>query len=734
MKMKWSYGVTTVPERFEVLLPATLSALERAGFPEPRLFVDCKEHSRWSHIRSFPEWMDKYEVTVRTPRIRTAGNWLLTALELYIRCPNADRYAIFQDDLTTYDNLREYLEKTPYPDKGYQNLYLFPENERNRTGWYRSNQKGLGAVGLVFSNEAIRVLLTSRHFIERPKSAQRGHKAVDGGIVTAMTKAGWSEYVHSPSLIQHIGEFSTMGNRKHPQAGTYLGDETDARTLIEKQQPIIDTTKVGLVGYHAPTGLGELNRQIAEYAEIDTWLVKPHSKLGMSPEDPPVDIHSCPTGIKVPRWLETVDTVLFCETPYYPRLLTYAKASKKKIICVPMMEWLPKGGWGKEVDMFIAPTEDAAMQLRVEDLPHTLFKWPVDVERFEFRQRMKCERFLFVGGQGGYKGRKGLDVIQKLKELWPDIPLIEFNQKKRNVTDPRELYKEGDVLLYPAKVDGIGLQPLEAMASGIPVIATDGNPWNENPSLGRIKSSVTQQNIRRTVNWYEPSAEHLADLCKAWIGVDISEESLKARQWAEQHSWTQDKINEFNAILKPQPEPIPVPLTPGKERWNKFLIHESVAKLNEVMCPVIVEIGTVRSTREGSSESDGYSSIHFANTQYEFHTVDSDIRAIRVAASLLGKKRHSNATIHHKDGVEFLKGFDRSINLLYIDGPPPTTTGQEFALQCFLNANFDGQAYCLIDDCDFADGGKGKLVVPHAVENGWRVAADNGRQVLLERI
>jgi hypothetical protein len=141
--VSWASGVTTVPERFQTTLPRTLLSLKNAGFPEPRLFIDGYDRDPGLQLPT----------TVRHDRIRVVGNWMLALWELYIRDPSATRYAIFQDDLIAYRNLRLYLERLRYPDQGYCNLYTFPENQRlsaGRTGWYPSNQLGRGAVALVF--------------------------------------------------------------------------------------------------------------------------------------------------------------------------------------------------------------------------------------------------------------------------------------------------------------------------------------------------------------------------------------------------------------------------------------------------------------------------------------------------------------------------------------------------------------------------------------------------------
>lgn len=228
---QWSYGITTVPGRRCNLFAETLDSLRLAGFDEPRLFVDgCDEVELYSEFN--------LPVTLRSsPALRTAGNWTLSLYELYIRNPNADRYAIFQDDFVTYRNLRSYLSCCEYPETGYWNLYTFPQNQRlapSRThvGWYPSNQWGRGAVALVFSRQAVVTLLSSLHLTERPQDSRRGWKAIDGGIVESMKKAGWTEFVHNPSLVQHTGRVSSMGNSPHAKAVSFKGVEFDAEDLI----------------------------------------------------------------------------------------------------------------------------------------------------------------------------------------------------------------------------------------------------------------------------------------------------------------------------------------------------------------------------------------------------------------------------------------------------------------------------------------------------------------------
>lgn len=239
LAMRWQHGLTTVPERRGDLLPRTLASLKAGGFDRPHLFIDG-DHDGASWEREFG-----LKATARSERIRTAGNWMLALYELYYLDPNADRYLITQDDLVCVRNLRAYLEKSPYPEKGYLNCYSFRANETviagKPPGWYPGYylgsgppgfQKGLGAVALVFTREAVMTLLKAEHMVERPQNAHRGWKAVDGGIVTSMNKAGWLEYVHAPSLVQHTGKVSSMQNREHPLAESFPGETFDALELL----------------------------------------------------------------------------------------------------------------------------------------------------------------------------------------------------------------------------------------------------------------------------------------------------------------------------------------------------------------------------------------------------------------------------------------------------------------------------------------------------------------------
>ncbi len=242
MSHSWAYGITTVPKRKDDLLPRTLESLRRAGFDQPRLFVDGSDGQEFKHF-GLP-------ITAHYPPLLTAGKWFQSLGELFIRNPSCTHFAMFQDDFVTYRNLRGYLDRCRYPNQGYMNLFTFPDNQRRiplengdqqPVGWHKSNQRGLGAVALVFDRDAVVALLQSKDLIERPLAGDRGWTKIDGGIVTCLSRFKIEEYIHNPTLVQHTGLETSLNvyipNKapiKHPLSESFLGEDFDAMELLSK--------------------------------------------------------------------------------------------------------------------------------------------------------------------------------------------------------------------------------------------------------------------------------------------------------------------------------------------------------------------------------------------------------------------------------------------------------------------------------------------------------------------
>lgn len=131
------------------------------------------------------------------------------------------------------------------------------------------------------------------------------------------------------------------------------------------------------------------------------------------------------------------------------------------------------------------------------------------------------------------------------------IPLIERDPRIRLLSaevNAPGLYHEGDVYVYPSRLDGLGLTLAEALACGLPVITTDCPPMNEFVREGDNGRLVAVEALRRRDdNYYWPEAQcEVASLAAAmqWY-VDHQQElpqlRTQARAYAEaQLDWQQN--------------------------------------------------------------------------------------------------------------------------------------------------------------------------------------------------
>lgn len=247
-QLKWACGVTTVPSRRDTTLPRTLESLRGAGFQPLRLFVDGeKDALSWGYMG--------YEYTLRHPAVHAFGNFWLGLLELYLRDPLAEMFAVFQDDILLCRNTRQYMEASlPALDRpAYYNLFTCRPNEelvRSRgRGWRLSNQLGWGGQALVFPRDTMVRMFQSKHLAERPLGMRdgvpcpdRAWRNLDGGVYASVKSFGGVEVVHYPSLVYHADCPSAIGNtRSDPRMaqGTWPGESHDAMTWLGERAETI---------------------------------------------------------------------------------------------------------------------------------------------------------------------------------------------------------------------------------------------------------------------------------------------------------------------------------------------------------------------------------------------------------------------------------------------------------------------------------------------------------------
>lgn len=350
--------------------------------------------------------------------------------------------------------------------------------------------------------------------------------------------------------------------------------------------------RIGLVGYASASGLGQLNRDLAEQGGVDHWLVVEH------PRFPTVDAFTSRCTVewfgtgdeieKLRRWLSRVDWVVWAEACPVPGLPGLAEQAGVRIACVPMWESTsPTDRWLSRVDLLVCPTQQAhhmfeawkrrfGFRWRIAKFP-----WPISAHRFRFRVRQRCQRFLFVNGHGGAPARcietnrplgrrKGFDIILAAARLTPEVPWIVHTQQRvttevpanvhirYQVDDNALLYDEGEVCVQPSRWEGVGLPLLECQAAGMPLITTDAAPMNECRPLRSIAPSdwawgylCDGQPV--PVPAIAPAA--LAGAVRGLYGQDISEASLRSRDWVSRERSWKCAIDRWRRLFQPWPFP-----------------------------------------------------------------------------------------------------------------------------------------------------------------------------------
>lgn len=122
---------------------------------------------------------------------------------------------------------------------------------------------------------------------------------------------------------------------------------------------------------------------------------------------------------------------------------------------------------------------------------------------------------LVLQSQGAVRGALGearlarLEAAGALRYRGPDAP---DPAARAPLADRRALYVQGDVYLYPARFDGVGLSLPEAAACGLPAITTDAPPMREFhvPGAGQLVAVArTVPTPRAHHPFVEPSLDDL---------------------------------------------------------------------------------------------------------------------------------------------------------------------------------------------------------------------------------
>jgi glycosyltransferase involved in cell wall biosynthesis len=172
----------------------------------------------------------------------------------------------------------------------------------------------------------------------------------------------------------------------------------------------------------------------------------------------------------------------------------------------------------------------------------------VDLQRFRPKQSPRSHRpirFIFAGSASAGKGVPLLmeawkSLALKQAELWivgpiashlhsllPSLPGLKFLGKRPHEELP-DLFRQGDVFVFPSFCEGFGLVLLEALASGLPIITTEataGPDLINHETEGLLIPSGDLSRLRDAIQFFVDNPDRIESM------------SAAARRCAEKYSW-----------------------------------------------------------------------------------------------------------------------------------------------------------------------------------------------------
>lgn len=252
-----------------------------------------------------------------------------------------------------------------------------------------------------------------------------------------------------------------------------------------------------------------------------------------------------PDSVSEEELLNQCDTLIFFETPFNWRIIPKARELGIKTILVPMYE-CTQYPFPYQPDEIWCPSDLDYNFYQEKGETCKKVQIPVDVK---WRWRLKAHKFIHNAGNGGLGGRNGTkELIEAFKYVKSGARLMINSQVPIKCIDARikinvgtfsDIWKDGDVFVFPEKFNGLSLPIQEAFASGMLVMAGNRFPMNEFlPKEPLIPvSGYHKEVIAVDFQCAEYNPRDIAQKIDEWYDKDISKFSLLGRKYGETNSW-----------------------------------------------------------------------------------------------------------------------------------------------------------------------------------------------------
>lgn len=381
-------------------------------------------------------------------------------------------------------------------------------------------------------------------------------------------------------------------------------------------------SKIGLIGRCDPCGLTTQTWEFYNHLHPAKTLIADISHLNGAKQFPSMyqAIDGCeitvlpkglPTKKEIDKFLDGLDVVFTCETPYNPYLFEAARERGIKTILqtnFEFCEWQNQPELPKP-DVFAAPTSWRFIELFQKlDSDVMVLPVPVNRERLKFQQKTSFRKFLHIAGNVAIHDRNGTRQVMEGFRIFrkmfgrEDVTLTVKVQKQVNwqdefpevnveISNARNywgIYQGYDVLIFPRKYGGLCLPMQEALSCGMPVIMTDISPQNEllpKAWLVPAKKIDQFQAPGGTTDIFEADPVDVAR--KIWELVELGYDEHEDFDFAKDVNNDADKIAnsldwnrwlpKYQEILThkaPETERIPVHWIGGKGNWNHGMLME----------------------------------------------------------------------------------------------------------------------------------------------------------------